>query len=59
VGANQFRDDFMIDRGHEHRLPLAAEDHCPDPRGELRDRDDAPGAVMNNRNFYRAVLPDE
>jgi len=56
VGANQFRDDLMIDRSHEHRFSRVAEDHCSDPCGEVRDRDDAPGVVMNNRNFYRGHL---
>jgi len=31
VGANQFRDDRMIDGSREHRLSLAAEDRYPNP----------------------------
>ena len=37
-------------------FPSPLSDHCSDPAGELRDRDDAPGVVMNNRNFYRGHL---
>jgi hypothetical protein len=49
---NQFRDELVVDGGHQHGFFLAAENHCLNPVGELGDRKDATGMVMDNRHSH-------